>query len=267
MADNVFAQFARVMLTPLGDDNAARIAGATNLLAHQAAGTGVDAQTAFEQGRKEFKQDLRQTRLEHPFGAFGAEMAGTAALAGLGGTAAKALRLGALLNALEKPFVRGSAYPKRSRQQWQADLQYGKEQFKWLQKHGLHRQGEDDPAILHRSWNKIKQGNNPQTYDAIRDAPSIYANGTKMSYPETNSAKHPTNMSYDYYVQPLSFPRQNRTGVVNIANDKVIGRYLKNIMGNLEDYIKKHPEFLEKNPDFLERLDAIKKAGPPPKGR
>ena len=238
MADNVFAQFARVMLTPLGDDNAARIAGATNLLAHQAAGTGVDAQTAFEQGRKEFKQDLRQTRLEHPFGAFGAEMAGTAALAGLGGTAAKALRLGALLNALEKPFVRGSAYPKRSRQQWQKDLQYGKEQFNALRARGpLKREGHPDARINSKvSWGKIRKGNLPEKYDMLRDVPDIYATGEYHMQPRLKKRK-------DDFEKFHWFQKDNRG--IQVAEDET-GRVLYNVNPNVAKYLVEHPEVAKK---------------------
>lgn len=235
MADNVFAQFARVMLTPLGDDNAARIAGATNLLAHQAAGTGVDAQTAFEQGRKEFKQDLRQTRLEHPFGAFGAEMAGTAALAGLGGTAAKALRLGALLNALEKPFVRGSAYPKRSRQQWQKDLQYGKEQFNALRARGpLKREGHPDARISARtSWRKIKEQNLQEKYDMLRDVPDIYATGDYYGPIPLNKVRDDDFSAFHW------FQKENRG--IQVGEDDM-GRVLYNVNSDVKRYLLEHPE-------------------------
>ena len=234
MADNVFTQFARAMLSPLGDENAARIAGATNLLAHKAAGTGVDAQTAFEQGRKEFKRDLRQTRWEYPFGALGAEMAGTAALAGLGGTAAKALRLGALLNALEKPFVRAPAYPKRSRRQWQADLQYGKEQFNALRARGpLKREGHPDAVVTGKSWKKIKQNNNRANYDMLRNMPDIYEQGQYHG---------PINLKKDRTDNFNSFHWYQKDNQGITIGEGKSGRTLYNVNRDVSDFLQTHPE-------------------------
>ena len=134
-------KYGRPFWSAIGDENAARVAGATQMGSDYLLGPeGSDAQRSFEVGRRAFKRGLRDVRYENPYGAFAAEMAGNILL---GAGAGRALKVARILEELDKPFrVRptqmpaGSSaaegYPKRTRQQWQADLKYGKDQFNKL---------------------------------------------------------------------------------------------------------------------------------------
>ncbi|MBR3603100.1 MAG: hypothetical protein IKL48_00145 [Elusimicrobiaceae bacterium] len=87
---NVF-DYGRPFWAVIGDDNAANVAGASQIVADLLFGPkGMDAQNSFERGKKEFKDELRRVRFESPFTSLGAEMAGEAAFGALGGAVGKA---------------------------------------------------------------------------------------------------------------------------------------------------------------------------------
>ena len=87
---NVF-DYGRPFWAVIGDDNAANVAGASQIVADLLFGPkGMDAQNSFERGKKEFKDELRRVRLESPFTSLGAEMAGEVAFGALGGAVGKA---------------------------------------------------------------------------------------------------------------------------------------------------------------------------------
>lgn len=229
-------KYGRPLWSAIGDDNAASVAGAAQMVNDYLFGPeGTDAQRSFEAGRRAYKQGLRDVRYENPYGAFAAEMAGNILL---GAGAGKALKMGRLLEILDKPF-QGSAsvqsYPKRTRQQWQADLQYGKEQFNALRARGpLKREGHPDARINAKiSWRKIKEGNNPQNYDMLDEVPDIYATGTY--YPSNGLYKGRS----DDFQQFHWFQKGNRG--VQVAEDET-GRVLYNVNSNVAKYLVEHPE-------------------------
>ena len=78
-------KYGRPFWSAIGDDNAASVAGSTQMLSDYLFGPeATDAQRSFEAGRRAFKQGLRKVRFENPYGAFAAEMAGNMALWGIG---------------------------------------------------------------------------------------------------------------------------------------------------------------------------------------
>ncbi len=229
-------KYGRPLWSAIGDDNAASVAGAAQMVNDYLFGPeGTDAQRSFEAGRRAFKQGLRDVRYENPYGAFAAEMAGNILL---GAGAGKALKMGRLLEILDKPFQVSASvqsYPKRTRQQWQADLQYGKERFNALRARGpLKREGHPDARINAKvSWRKIKEGNNPQSYDMLDEVPDIYATGTY--YPPRGLYKG----RRDDFQQFHWFQKGNRG--VQVAEDET-GRVLYNVNSNVAKYLVEHPE-------------------------
>lgn len=82
-------KYGRPFWAGIGEDNAANVAGATQALVDRLFGPKQDAQTSFEQGRRDFKRGLHATRYESPYGATTAETLGTAAFGWLGGLGAR----------------------------------------------------------------------------------------------------------------------------------------------------------------------------------
>ena len=228
-------KYGRPLWSAIGDDNAASVAGAAQMVNDYLFGPeGTDAQRSFEAGRRAFKQGLRDVRYENPYGAFAAEMAGNILL---GAGAGRALKMSRLLKILDKPFQVSApvqSYPKRTRQQWQADLQYGKEQFNALRARGpLKREGHPDARINAKvSWRKIKEGNNPQSYDMLDEVPDIYATGTY--YPPRGLYKGRS----DDFQQFHWFQKGNRG--VQVAEDET-GRVLYNVNPDIRQYLLEHP--------------------------
>ena len=238
-------KYGRPLWSAIGDDNAASVAGAAQMANDYLFGPeGTDAQHSFEAGRRAFKQGLRDVRYENPYGAFAAEMAGNILLEAVVG---KALKMSGLLKMLERPFrlkprqapakaaaVRAQ-YPKRSRAQWQEDLRYGKEQFNALRARGpLKREGHPDARINAKvSWRKIKEGNNPQSYEMLDEVPDIYATGTY--YPPRGLYKGRSDDLQQFHW----FQKGNRG--VQVAEDET-GRVLYNVNSNVEKYLVEHPE-------------------------
>lgn len=227
-------KYGRPLWSAIGDDNAASVAGAAQMVNDYLFGPeGTDAQRSFEAGRRAYKQGLRDVRYENPYGAFAAEMAGNILL---GAGAGKALKMGRLLEMLDKPF-QGSAsvqsYPKRTRQQWQADLQYGKEQFNALRARGpLKREGHPDAAVTGKSWKKIKEFNKRENYDMLPDVPDIYATGEYYGPAPLNKVRK------DDFTQFHWYQKGNRG--IQVGENRN-NRILYNINPNVADYLRKNP--------------------------
>lgn len=228
-------KYGRPLWSAIGDDNAASVAGAAQMVNDYLFGPeGTDAQRSFEAGRRAFKQGLRDVRYENPYGAFAAEMAGNILL---GAGAGKALKMSRLLEILDKPF-QGSAsvqsYPKRTRQQWQADLQYGKEQFNALRARGpLTREGHPDAAVTGKSWKKIKQNNNRANYDMLRNVPDIYEQGQYHGPINLRKDRTDNFNSFHWY--------QKDNQGITIGEGKS-GRTLYNVNRDVSDFLQTHPE-------------------------
>ena len=227
-------KYGRPLWSAIGDDNAASVAGAAQMVNDYLFGPeGTDAQRSFEAGRRAFKQGLRDVRYENPYGAFAAEMAGNILL---GAGAGKALKMGRLLEILDKPFqVLASVrvYPKRTRQQWQADLQYGKEQFNALRARGpLKREGHPDAAVTHKSWDKIRNGNIPEKYDMLPDVQDIYATGEHHMQPRLKERM-------DEFDRFHWFQKNNKG--IQIGENQY-GRTLYNVNPDVRQYLIEHPE-------------------------
>ena len=227
-------KYGRPLWSAIGDDNAASVAGAAQMVNDYLFGPeGTDAQRSFEAGRRAFKQGLRDVRYENPYGAFAAEMAGNILL---GAGAGKALKMGRLLEILDKPFQVSASvqsYPKRTRQQWQADLQYGKEQFNALRARGpLKREGHPDAVVTGKSWKKIKEFNKRENYDMLPDVPDIYATGKHHIQPRLKGRE-------DDFEKFHWFEKDNRG--IQVAEDET-GRVLYNVNSNVAKYLVEHPE-------------------------
>lgn len=228
-------KYGRPLWSAIGDDNAASVAGAAQMVNDYLFGPeGTDAQRSFEAGRRAFKQGLRDVRYENPYGAFAAEMAGNILL---GAGAGKALKMSRLLKILDKPFQVSASvqsYPKRTRQQWQADLQYGKEQFNALRARGpLKREGHPDAVVTGKSWKKIKQNNNRANYDMLRNVPDIYEQGQYHGPINLRKDRTDNFNSFHWY--------QKDNQGITIGEGKS-GRTLYNVNRDVSDFLQTHPE-------------------------
>ena len=244
----VLIKYGRPLWSAIGDENAARVAGAAQMVSDRLFGPeGTDAQRSFEAGRRAFKRGLRDVRYENPYGAFAAEMAGNILL---GAGVDKALKMSGLLKILERPFrlkprqapanaatVRAQ-YPKRSREQWQADLKYGKDQFNKLRARGpLKREGHPDAVVTNStSWRKIRQGNMRGKYEMLREVPDIYATGKHRIQPRFKERR-------DQFEQFHWFEKNNR-GIQ--VGESPQGRTLYNVNPNVRLYLLEHPEMAER---------------------
>lgn len=239
----VLIKYGRPFWSAIGDENAARVAGATQMVSDYLLGPeGSDAQRSFEVGRRAFKRGLRDVRYENPYGAFAAQMAGNILL---GAGAGRALKVARILEELDKPFrVRptqtpagsraAEGYPKRTRQQWQADLQYGKEQFNALRARGpLKREGHPDAVVTGKSWKKIKQNNNRANYDMLRNVPDIYEQGQYHG---------PINLKKDRTDDFNSFHWYQKDNQGITIGEGKSGRTLYNVNRDVSDFLQTHPE-------------------------
>ena len=241
-------KYGRPLWSAIGDDNAASVAGAAQMVNDYLFGPeGTDAQRSFEAGRRAFKQGLRDVRYENPYGAFAAEMAGNILL---GTGAGKALKMSRLLKILDKPFQVSApvqSYPKRTRQQWQADLQYGKEQFNALRARGpLKREGHPDAAVTNKAWNKIKRQNLREKYDMLPDVPDIYATGNYYGPQSSTKVRGDKFRQFHWY-------QKGNQGIQ--VGEGPNGRALYNVNADVEQYLLKHPEMR----DLLEHINKINK--------
>lgn len=244
-------KYGRPFWAAIGEDNAADVAGAANVAASYLFGPdNVSAEEAFYQGRRDYERDLHDARWESPFAAFGAEALGTAAFAGLGGIGArgavKAFKMADFVRRLYEPYggyrhlqqQRKTPEPYRTRKQWRADLEYGKEQFNRLRARGpLKREGHPD-AIVNRntSWPKIRQGNHRKNYDMLEDVPDIYATGEYHMQPRLKERN-------DNFEKFHWFQKGNRG--IQVAENKD-GRVLYNINPDVRQFLLEHPGVAEK---------------------
>ena len=238
-------KYGRPFWAAIGEDNAADVAGAANVAASYLFGPdNVSAEEAFYQGRRDYKRDLHDARWESPFAAFAAEALGTAAFGALGARGAvKAFNMADFLRRLNEPYggykhlARQDRAPEpayRTPQQKRQDLEYGKEQFNALRARGpLKREGHPDARINAKvSWRKIKDGNNPQSYDMLDEVPDIYATGTY--YPPRGLYKDRNDDFHQFHW----FQKGNRG--IQVAEDK-IGRVLYNVNPDIRQFLLEHP--------------------------
>lgn len=233
-------KYGRPFWAAIGEDNAADVAGATNVAANYLFGPEqVNAEEAFYQGKKDFERGLRNVRFENPYGAFASETLGNMLL---GAGAGKVLKMSRLLEMLDRPFQPSAptrSYPRRTRQQWQADLEYGKERFNALRARGpLKREGHPDARINTKvSWSKIRHGNIPEKYNMLDEVPDIYATG--KYYPSQGLYKDRN----DDFQQFHWFQKGNRG--VQVAEDET-GRVLYNVNPDIKRYLLEHPDVAER---------------------
>lgn len=232
-------KYGRPFWAGIGEDNAANVAGATQTLVDRLFGPKQDAQTSFEQGRRDFKRGLHDTRYESPYGAATAETLGTAAFGWLGGLgssrAAKALDVARLLQKLNEPYY--SQAIRRSWEQWkkQRNLRYGRKQFNALRDRGpLKREGEHDARISTRtSWRKIRQGNSRDKYDMLQEVPDIYANGDYYGPSALNKIRPDDFKRFHWY------QKENRG--IQVGEDDM-GRVLYNVNPDVRRFLLEHPQ-------------------------
>ena len=125
------------------------------------------------------------------------------------------------------------AYPKRTRQQWQEDLRYGKEQFDALRARGpLKREGHPDALVTHKSWDKIRNGNIPEKYDMLPDVPDIYATGKHHIQPRLKERMD----GFDRF----HWFQKNNKGIQ--IGENQYGRTLYNVNSDVRQYLIEHPE-------------------------
>lgn len=237
--ENIFTRLARPALSAIGDEPAARVAGASNMLMHALAGAGTDAGEAFEQGRQDFKRGLKNARYANPYGAFLSELGTEGVVGAAGGKAV--LTIPKIVQALREPFEVKAAYPRRTREQWRKDLARGREEFNKLRARGpLKRPGHPDAQVTGKSWGKIKQGNIPEKYDMLGEAPDVYATGEYLGPAQLNKARTDDFKRFHWY------QKGNRGVQVGESKYK---RILYNVDPDVEQYLLKHPEIR----DLLER--------------
>lgn len=229
-------KYGRPFWAAIGEDNAADVAGAANVAASYLFGPdNVSAEEAFYQGRRDYERDLHDARWESPFAAFAAEALGTAAFGGLGARGAvKAFNMADLLRRLNEPYGGNKHLARqRTREQWRADLEYGKEQFNALRARGpLKREGHPDAAVTGKSWKKIKEFNKRENYDMLPDVPDIYATGKHHIQPRLKGRE-------DDFEKFHWFEKDNRG--IQVAEDET-GRVLYNVNSNVAKYLVEHPE-------------------------
>lgn len=230
-------KYGRPFWAGIGEDNAANVAGATQALVDRLFGPKQDAQTSFEQGRRDFKRGLHDTRYESPYGAATAETLGTAAVGWLGGLgtsrAAKALDFMRFLQKLKEPYY---VQPiRRSRAQWQNDLQYGRKQFNALRARSpLKRQGTADARINAKvSWRKIKNGNSRDKYDMLQEVPDIYATGDYYGPSALNKIRPDDFKRFHWY--------QKGNRGIQVGEDDM-GRVLYNVNPDVRRFLLEHPQ-------------------------
>lgn len=239
---NVF-DYGRPFWAVIGDDNAANVAGASQIVADLLFGPkGMDAQNSFERGKKEFKDELRRVRFESPFTSLGAEMAGEAAFGALGGVVGNALVKNLkILNSLKKvrsPFHKKSTHLRRTPEQWQEDLEYGRREFEKLRKQApLKREGMPDVHVNRKSWNKIRSGNIREEYDMLQDVPDIYATGSYNGPSPLDKARK-DDFQFFHWIQ-----KGNRGIQIGENSEKWV---LYNVNPDVKAFLLKHPKKAKK---------------------
>lgn len=231
-------KYGRPFWAAIGEGNAADVAGAANVAASYLFGPdNVSAEEAFYQGRRDYERDLHDARWESPFAAFAAEALGTAAFGVLGARGAvKAFNMADLLRRLNEPYGGNKHLARqRTREQWRADLEYGKEQFNALRARGpLKREGHPDARISARtSWRKIKEQNLQEKYDMLHDVPDIYATGDYYGPIPLNKVRDDDFSAFHW------FQKENRG--IQVGEDDM-GRVLYNVNSDVKRYLLEHPE-------------------------
>ncbi len=230
-------KYGRPFWAAIGEGNAADVAGAANVAASYLFGPdNVSAEEAFYQGRRDYERDLRDARWESPFAAFAAEALGTAAFGVLGARGAvKAFNMADLLRRLNEPYGGNKHLARqRTREQWRADLEYGKEQFNALRARGpLKREGHPDAVVTGKSWKKIKQNNNRANYDMLRNVPDIYEQGQYHG---------PINLRKDRTDNLNSFHWYQKDNQGITIGEGKSGRTLYNVNRDVSDFLQTHPE-------------------------
>lgn len=230
-------KYGRPFWAAIGEGNAADVAGAANVAASYLFGPdNVSAEEAFYQGRRDYERDLHDARWESPFAAFAAEALGTAAFGVLGARGAvKAFNMADLLRRLNEPYGGNKHLARqRTREQWRADLEYGKEQFNALRARGpLKREGHPDAAVTGKSWKKIKQNNNRANYDMLRNVPDIYEQGQYHGPINLRKDRTDNFNSFHWY--------QKDNQGITIGEGKS-GRTLYNVNRDVSDFLQTHPE-------------------------
>lgn len=215
----------------LGLEQGDKLAGLSNSLANLAAGN-TDFENNFYNGQREYVQALEQERAAHPISSILTEMAGGALTgAGIG----KLLQRGyGVVKALKHSK---QVYPRRTREQWKADYEYGKEEFNKLRAQSpLKRDGHPDAIVTKKSWDKIKQGNIPEKYEMLQDVPDIYKTGEYHVQPRIKSRG-------DDFTSFHWFQKNNKG--IQIGEGKE-GRSLYNVNPNIRQYLLEHPDVAEK---------------------
>lgn len=208
------------------------VAGVSNVFANIAAQNTEFAKN-YAQGKEAYARELEQVRGENPGISFVLEMGGCALT---GGMLAKLLKKGlGVANALR---TAKKVYPHRSREQWQKDLAYGREEFNKLRDLGpLKREGHPNAYVTAKhSWPKIRHGNIPEKYDMLRDAPDIYATG---EYTGPTPAEEGHKHGFDQF----HWFEKNNKGLQ--VGENVRGRMLYNVNPNVKQFLLEHPEKAE----------------------
>lgn len=206
----------------------ANVAGLSNSLANLAAGN-TDFENNFYNGKKAYEQRFNQVKDRHPILTVLEEAAG----GGLtGGGVAKLLKSGYRVAKILKNAKQ--TYPRRTREQWKADLEYGRQEFNKLRDLGpLKREGHPDTTVSLKSWGKIKQGNNRANYEMLQDVPDIYANGNYVAPNDINKIRTDDFNRFHW------FEKDNKGIMVGENRNN---RILYNVNSDVRNYLLEHPE-------------------------
>lgn len=221
---NVFVPLHNGAMLAFGPE----VAGASNALAGALAGYATGDE--YREGKEAYERQLEQMRGEHP---------GVSAILEAGGglipstAIAKLIKGGyGVANILKNSK---KIYPKRTREQWKADYEYGKQEFNKLRGQSpLKREGHPDAEVTGRiSGRKIRQGNIPEKYDMLHEVPDIYANGIYHG-PTAPEKEHGIDFKNFHW-----FEKDNKgIQVVEMPNKRV----LYNVNPDVRKYLIEHPE-------------------------
>ena len=213
-------------------DEGGNMAGMSNSLANMAAGN-TDFENNFYNGKKEYEKQLANAKEQHPILSVLAQLAG-GTLGGVG--VAKLIRKGlGVANALKNAK---QVYPRRSREQWKADLEYGRQEFNKLREQSpLKREGHPDAYVTKKSWDKIRGGNIPEKYEMLQDVPDIYATG-EYDGPTLAEPGHNNGFNQFHWIH------KGNKGIT--VGETENARVLYNVNPNIRQYLLEHPAAVKK---------------------
>lgn len=204
-------------------------AGLTNSLASLLAGN-TNFERNFYKGKNDYAKKLEDARTKNPTISFILENVGGA----LSGSAiARAISKGAGVAGTLRTAQK--TYPRRSRKQWDKDLEIGWKKFEKLRSESpLKREGHPDARVTRKvSWGKIKENNIPEKYEMLPNVPDIYATGEYYG-PTPPQPGHGNGFKQFHWMQ------KNNQGI-QVGEDQY-GRVLYNVNYDIKKFLLDHPD-------------------------